>query len=102
MARLPKFVSGGTVYAVGGVLATVTVPTSGWSGSAPATISVAASGLKAGDDVLVTLDCPENYSQAQTAMTEFAKLYRFACVADDQLKIWASSAVSSQISLKVW
>lgn len=102
MARLPKFVSDGDTYAVGGVLATVTVPTSGWLGTAPATISVPANGLKAGDDVFVTLDCPENYTQAQTAITEFEKIYKFACVVDDELKIWASSAVSSSISLKVW
>ena len=102
MARITKYVSGDASYLVGGVVASVTVPTSGWSGSNPATISVAAAGLKAGDDVLVQVDCPENYSSAQTMLTEFAKMYRFACVSDGYLKIWASTAISSQVSLKVW
>lgn len=103
MARLPKYVSGTTIYHVGGVIGTVTVPTTGWTGSAaPYTIALTVTGLTQGEDVLLQLDCPTDYTQAQAAMNEYNKLYTWSVTADDTLTLYASAVPASAFNLKVW
>lgn len=103
MPRLPKYVSGTTVYHVGGVLATVTVPTTGWTGSAaPYTISLTATGLTQGEAIFPRVECPENATQAQTALADFANLYKFQVTADNTLKIWAFAIPTAALTVQIW